>query len=138
MRAPCYSSLDDALDAIAPYGIELTNGNSNHAPMVAEALCALGRPKAVEPWIERYRARMAPRPFAGDRIARDDWREALGRRQRFADWARLFADELGAAPWRAVVDRWVDRLAPGFCAAATHGPIRVGHAVRALADSDTR
>jgi hypothetical protein len=29
------------------------------------------------------------------------------------------------------------RLAPGFCAAATHGVIRVGHAVRSLAAADT-
>jgi hypothetical protein len=137
MRAPCYSSLDDALDAIALTGIELKNGNSNHAPMVAEALCALGRPEAVPAWIERYCARMAPRPAVGDRIARDDWRDALGRRKRFADWAICFADELDAAPWEAVLDRWVGRLAPGFCAAATHGPIRVGHAVRALADNET-
>jgi hypothetical protein len=136
MRAPCYSSLDDALDVIAPYGIELKNGNSNHAPMVAEALCALGRPDAVPPWIERYCARMSPRPPQGDRIVPGEWRTALGRRERFADWARLLADELDAAPWEAVLDRWVDRLSPGFCAAATHGPIRVGHAVRALADSD--
>ncbi len=135
MRAPCYSSLDDALETIAPYGIELKNGNSNHAPMVAEALCALGRPDAVEPWIERYRARMSPRPSEGDRIASGEWRAALGRRDRFADWAQFFVEELDAAPWGAVLDCWVDRLAPGFCAAATHGPIRVGHAVRAVADS---
>jgi hypothetical protein len=136
MRAACYSSLDDALDTIAAYGIELKNGNSNHAPMVAEALCALGRPDAVPPWIERYRGRMSPRPAQGDRIAPGEWRGALGRRERFADWARMFAEELDAAPWEAVLDRWVDRLAPGFSAAATHGPIRVGHAVRAVADSD--
>jgi hypothetical protein len=137
MRAPCYSAHDAALDTIAAYGIELKNGNSNHAPMVAEALCALGRPDAVTPWIERYRARMSPRPPPGDRIAGGDWRGALGRRERFPDWARFFALELDAAPWEAVLDRWVDRLAPGFCAAATHGPIRVGHAVRAVADSAT-
>jgi hypothetical protein len=137
MRAPCYSSLDEALGAIAPYGIELTNGNSNHAPMVAEALCALGRPEAVWPWIERYRARMSPRPPMGDRIAPTEWRGALGRRDRFADWARFFAEELEAAPWEEELDCWVDRLAPGFCAAATHGPIRVGHAVRALAERAT-
>ena len=137
MRAPCYSSLDDALEAIGPYGIELKNGNSNHAPMVAEALCALGRPDAVPPWIERYRARMSPRPPQGDRLAPGEWRGALGRRERFADWARFFVEELDAAPWEAVLDRWVDRLAPGFCAAATHGPIRVGHAVRAVADGET-
>ena len=51
MPAPCYTSLDEALELLAPYGIELKNGNSNHAPMVAEALCALGRPDAVMPWV---------------------------------------------------------------------------------------
>ena len=70
MRSPCYTSLDDALETLAPYGIELKNGNSNHAPMVAEALCALGRPDSVMPWITRYRERMLPRPGAGDRIRR--------------------------------------------------------------------
>ncbi|HXC12876.1 MAG TPA: hypothetical protein VNV39_08535 [Stellaceae bacterium] len=28
MRTPLYAPLDDALDEIAPYGIELKNGNS--------------------------------------------------------------------------------------------------------------
>jgi Questin oxidase-like len=137
MRVPCYSTLDDALDTIAPYGIELKNGNSNHAPMVAEALCAMGRPEEVPPWLERYRARMSLRPTTGDRITREDWRGALGRREHFADWAMLFTEELDAAPWRAVLDLWVGRLAPGFSAAATHGPIRVGHAARALGESET-
>jgi hypothetical protein len=132
-----YASLDAALDELTGFGPTLKNGNSNHAPMVAEALCALGRPEAVMPWLERYRERMEPRPAPGEPIARDAWREALGRRGRFADWAVLFAAELGEAPWPAVLDRWVARLAAGFCAAATHGPIRVGHAVRGLAERDT-
>ena len=59
MRAPSYASLDDALEILAPYGIVLKNGNSNHAPMVAEALCAMGRPEAVLPWIDRYRQLLA-------------------------------------------------------------------------------
>jgi Questin oxidase-like len=137
MPAPCYASLDEALETLAPYGIELKNGNSNHAPMVAEALCALGRPEAVMPWIARYRERMLPRPGAGDRIPREDWRAALGDRKRFADWIGFFREELRETPWREVLDGWVERLAPGFCAAATHGVIRVGHAVRALAAEET-
>ncbi len=132
-----YAALDEALEAVAPYGIGLTNGNSNHAPMVAEALCALGRPGAVMPWIARYRARMLPREPAGDRIARDAWRGALGRRERFPDWARLFEAELHDAPWRHVLDKWLGRLGPGICAAATHGVIRVGHAARGLAVEET-
>jgi hypothetical protein len=35
-------------------------------------------------------------------------------------------------PWRAVLGTWWPRLLPGVAAAATHGVIRVGHAVRAL------
>jgi hypothetical protein len=58
MRVPSYTSLDDALDTLSGYGTQLKNGNSNHAPMVAEALCAMGRPDAVMPWIARYRDRM--------------------------------------------------------------------------------
>ena len=137
MRAPSYASLDDALEILAPYGIELRNGNSNHAPMVAEALCAMGHPEAVMPWIARYRERMLPRPAAGARIRREDWRGTLGERGRFADWSAFFSEELRERPWREVLDRWVERLAPGFCAAATHGVIRVGHAARSLALGET-
>lgn len=137
MRMPCYSPLDDVLDDISPFSIELKNGNSNHAPMVAEALCALGHPEAVSPWLARYRERMQPRPAAGERIQTDDWQAALGCRDRFADWAVFFAETLEDAEWRAVLDDWIMRLAPGFCAAATHGVIRVGHAVRAIAESET-
>jgi hypothetical protein len=137
MRAASYVSLDEALETLAPYGIELKNGNSNHAPMVAEALCALGRPDAVMLWIARYRERMLPRPSAGAHIPREDWRGALGERERFADWSVFFTDELRDRPWREVLDHWMEQLAPGFCAAATHGVIRVGHAVRGLAERET-
>src|SRR2546430_1316643 len=113
MRAPSYASLDDALEILAPYGIVLKNGNSNHAPMVAEALCAMGRPEAVLPWIDRYRERMVPRSESGEPVRPDDWRAALGERDRFAAWNAFFAEELREAPWREVLDRWVDRLAPG-------------------------
>jgi hypothetical protein len=137
MRASSYSPLDEALETVAPFGIELKNGNSNHAPMVAEALCALGRPEAVMPWIARYRERMLPRPGVDARIHRENWRFVLGERTRFADWSAFFAEELQEAPWRQVLDCWIDRLAPGFCAAATHGVIRVGHAVRGLSNCET-
>ncbi len=78
MRTPLYAPLDDALDEIAPYGIELKNGNSNHAPMVAEALCALGHPEAVTPWVARYRERMQLRPAPGEA----DSRRRVARRAR--------------------------------------------------------
>jgi hypothetical protein len=138
MPAPAYAPLDDALEVLSPYGPDLTNGNFNHAPMVVEALCALGRPEAVFPWIEAYRARLTPRPPAGAPVDWSRWRAHLGRRGSFADWNRLFTAELSDAPWRDVLDRWASRLAPGYSAAATHGAIRVGHAARGLAEAETR
>jgi len=47
MRVPSYTSLDNALDTLTGYGTQLKNGNSNHAPMVAEALCAMGWPNST-------------------------------------------------------------------------------------------
>jgi Questin oxidase-like len=137
MRVPSYAPFDEALEILAPCGIELRNGNSNHAPMVAEALCAMGRPDAVLPWVACYRERILPRPEASARIEHDDWRAALGERSRYTDWSAFFAEELQQAPWQEVLDRWVERLAPGFCAAATHGVIRVGHVARSLAEGET-
>jgi hypothetical protein len=138
MMVPCYDPLDEALDQLAPYGIELRNGNFNHAPMVAEALCALGRPEVVLPWIERYRQRMQPRPAAAEApIDAAHWQDELGRRERFVAWSELFAAALTGREWREVLDLWAARLAPGIAAAATHGVIRVGHAVRGLAAGET-
>lgn len=135
---PSYSKLDDALELLYPYGPTLQNGNFNHAPMVVEALCALGRPEAVFRWIEAYRARLTPRPAAGEPVDWSEWRTHLGKREMFAAWSRLFAAELSEAPWRSVLDRWTARLAPGYSGAAVHGAIRAAHAVRGLAEAETR
>jgi hypothetical protein len=132
-----YDPLDGALERLSGYGPGLANGNFNHAPMVAEALCAMGRPEAVMPWIERYQERLVARPPIGDRIDAAEWRAALGQRDRFAAWGALFAEELRAAGWREVLDLWLARLASGVSAAATHGAIRTGHAVRALAAGES-
>ena len=130
---PTYESLDEALEILSAFGPDLRNGNTNHAPMAVEALCALGRADAVTPWIERYRGELLPMPARRERITAESWRGALARTERAADWSAFFAEELLGAPWREVLDRWVGRLAPGLCASATHGVIRVGHAARALA-----
>ena len=137
MPIPSYAPLDEALDRLSGCGPALANGNFNHAPMVAEALCALGRPDVVMPWIERYQPRMLPRASAGEPIRPAEWRGALGQRERFAAWSAFFADELCEASWRVVLDLWAGRLAPGVAAAATHGAIRVGHAVRSLEAGET-
>jgi hypothetical protein len=61
-----------------------------------------------------------------------DWQDALGDLRRVANWTALFGREIGEQPWRKVLNSWWPRLLPGVVAAATHGVIRVGHAVRAL------
>jgi hypothetical protein len=137
MKAAAYTSIDEALEMLSAYGPDLSNGLTSHAPMVAEALCAMGRPEAVLPWVERYRKGMLPWPAARERISRDDWRSALAQLHRVGDWRAFFQEELHSAAWRAVLDRWVGRLAPGICASATHGVIRVGHAARDLAESES-
>jgi len=134
---PSYQSLDAALDFLAPYGPELSNGFTSHAPMVAEALCALGRPDAVRPWLERARPGLVPRPAPRAPIAAAAWRAALGQGERSADWMAWLRAELADAPWRPLLRRWLVRLMPGFCADALHGPIRVAHAARALALEET-
>jgi hypothetical protein len=132
-----YRAMEDALDLLSAYGPDLANGFTSHAPMVAEALGALGRPDAVLPWLEARRHELLPRPTGREPIAAAEWRVALGRYERVADWADFFARELDDAPWRDVLARWTARLMPGLCAAAAHGVIRVGHAARSLADAET-
>ncbi len=134
MDSAAYAPLDEALEALFAYGPDLRNGLTNHAPMAAEALCALGRPEAVLPWIERYRSGMLPRTPARQRITTEHWRGALAQMDRVSDWSALFEEELRTAPWHEVVDRWVGRLAPGICASATHGVIRTAHAARSLSE----
>src|SRR5262245_34530641 len=126
------TTIDDALDIIHRTGPDLLGGNSNHGPMVAEALLTLGRPDSVLPWIEGYKNRFEERPQPCTPISPGSWQAALGDRSRGADWVALFDRQLAEGPWQAVLQTWVPRLASGLMAAATHGLIRTGHAVRSL------
>ncbi len=129
--------MDEALEFLAPYGPDLANGLTNHAPMASEALVAMGRADAVMPWLEGYRRGLVPRTAAHGRIARDGWREALGREELFPEWNDFMAAELGEVPWREVLARWTARLSPAICASAMHGVIRVAHAARSLATEES-
>ena len=132
-----YSLMDHALEFLTPYGPDLRNGLTNHAPMAVEALAALGRAEAIMPWLEHYRKGMLPRPVAHSPLNPEDWQAALGKENRVADWNTFFVNELKDAPWHEVLARWTERLAPGFCASAMHGIIRVGHAARSLSELET-
>ncbi|MDH3605355.1 MAG: questin oxidase family protein [Candidatus Tectomicrobia bacterium] len=131
------ATLDEVLDMLHRTGPDLVGGNSNHAPMVAEALFVLGRPDSVMPWIESYKSRFQDPPQSRSLIPREGWQGSLGDSSCIADWVTFFDCELVAAPWREVLKEWVPRLGPGLMAAATHGLIRTAHAVRSLATDET-
>lgn len=132
------TTIDQALEQLGGCGPEFGGGGlSNHGPMAAEALISLGRPEAVEPWVEKYRKRLDDRPVRIAPIEVNSWQEALGRLNRVSDWEDFFAAQIDSAPWREVLDAWVPRLSVGMMAGATHGIIRTAHAVRSLASDET-
>lgn len=132
---------DDAIDGVlarfAARGPEFGGGLANHGPMAAEALVTLGRGDDVERWSEWYARQLIDPPDARNPIAPGAWREALGDMRRAGDWSVFFRRELAASPWRDVLDTWVARLGPGIMAGATHGVLRVAHAVRSLDRAET-
>jgi hypothetical protein len=130
-------TIDRALDILHRTGPEFGDGLSNHGPMVAEALVALGRPEAVLDWVDGYRTRLQDPPGSQRAIAATAWRAALGDFERAGDWVAFFDRELADAPWQDVVRAWAPRLGPGLMAGATHGLIRTAHAVRSLAAGET-
>ena len=131
------TTIDEALDILHSTGPDLVGGNSNHGPMVAEALCVLDRTEAVLPWLAKYTQRCQDRPLAQSPIAPTAWQASLGDRSRSADWVAFFKRELAEAPWQGVLRIWGPRLVPGLWAAATHGLLRTGHAVRSLTAGTT-
>jgi hypothetical protein len=140
-------ALDEAFGRLQKQEPQSTLGLSTHAPMVAEALCALGHADHAVPWVETYAGPVRRLPTPSTPIDRDRWREALGPHRgaatweaenaRWGDWKEFFIAELSEARWQDVLDLWVGRLAPGMCGAATHGVIRTAHAARALAQRET-
>ncbi len=129
-------TLDEAYERLHATGPEFDGYLSNHGPMAAEAMVRGGHGDQVGPWLDRYMRRLEEFPRGISPIGAD-WQEALGDLRRVADWTAFFCAETGEQPWRQVLNVWWPRLLPGVAAAATHGVIRVGHAVRALlADGD--
>ena len=129
-------TLDDAYERLHATGPEFDGFLSNHGPMAAEAMVRHGHSARVDSWLDRYMRRLEEFPRGLSPIG-PDWQEALGDLRRVADWTAFFRAEISEGPWREVLNSWWPRLLPGVVAAATHGVIRVGHAVRALlADGD--
>ncbi|MEV6028350.1 questin oxidase family protein [Streptomyces sp. NPDC052036] len=134
------SVLDEGLHRLRHTGPEYTGTLTNHGPMVIEALTALGRPDAVQPWLSGYLPQLDSQPACFQPIERATWRRALGDVRRVTDWQLFFRAELSENNWLTTATTWWSRLLPGVAAGATHGIIRTSHALRSMAEfpSDER
>ncbi len=128
-----YDVLDDAYDRLRSTGPEFEGWLSNHGPMAVEALVRHGHDGVVPAWLDGYSRRLEAAPRPSRQI--HDWRAALGDPRRLGDWLAWFEEQLLERPWLQVLHAWWPRLVPGIAAGATHGVIRVGHAVRVLRDA---
>ncbi|GAB2952696.1 questin oxidase family protein [Micromonospora polyrhachis] len=130
-----FDLLDEAYERLHRTGPEYRGWLSNHGPMTVEALARHGHGARIHRWLDAYLPRLDDLP--GTRDAITDWRAALGDPARIGDWLAYFDRALEEQPWPEVLGRWWPRLLPGLAAGATHGVIRVGHAVRALRAGST-
>jgi hypothetical protein len=126
--------LSEAYERLHHAGPEFggTDWLSNHGPMAVEVLVRRGYASAVPRWVDKYLRRLEDLPASSDPITDETWREALGDIRRVGDWTAYLTVRLREAAWRDVLELWWPRLLPGILAGATHGVIRVGHAVRTL------
>jgi hypothetical protein len=126
-------TLDEAYQRLHATGPEFEGWLSNHGPMAAEAMVRRGHADQVHRWLDGYMRRLEEFPRGSGPIG-SEWQDALGDPRRIADWTGYFRRAVTEQPWREALDTWWPRLLPGVAAAATHGVIRVGHAVRALTE----
>lgn len=131
MRSDMTGTLDEAYQRLHVTGPEFGGWLSNHGPMATEAMVRRGHAGHVHRWLDGYMRRLEDFPRGTGSIG-VNWTEALGDPRRIADWTAYFRREVTEQPWREALGTWWPRLLPGVAAAATHGVIRVGHAVRAL------
>lgn len=126
--------LDEAYQRFHQTSPEYNDWLSNHGPMAVESLVHHGHAETVHPWIDEYRRvkQLEDFPRGSERITTETWRDALGDPRRLGDWPLWFEAELVEREWTEVLATWWPRLLPGLVASATHGVIRVGHAVRTL------
>ncbi|WP_415854231.1 hypothetical protein [Sinomonas sp. G460-2] len=140
-RLARFDHLDEAYSRLHRWGPEFgeegsENGLANHAPMAAEILCRRGLGDRVEPWLDRYVARLEELPRESEPITCETWRAAMGKRARIGDWAAYFDRAVREASWHEVLVDWWPRLLPAIASGATHGLIRTGHAVRNIVEGN--
>lgn len=116
--------IDDALTRIHETAAENERGFTSHAPMVVDTLVALRREDHIERFLDAYLPdfpKAEPAASTQPETPRPPWSGVLD----------------PGADWRGPLDHALCEMAPTLFAAATHGLLRVAHAVRGLARRDT-
>lgn len=127
---------DEALERFHRTGPEFDGWLSNHGPMVVEVLSRRGSGDTVHRWTDDYTRRLEPMPRSTRPMTPESAIESLGDHTRLADWISFFEHRVADEPWTEVLASWWPVLLPGIVAGATHGVIRVGHAVESLRAED--
>lgn len=126
-------SLDAVLTQFHATAPTYDGGMSNHGPMVVEALEAAGLAEFAPAFAEQALKRLEPLDDAGDgTLVLGDAREAA--------WIEHYRGRIKGASVEVVVREALPTLLPGAMGGATHGLIRLAHAVRgwARAPSEVR
>ncbi len=131
------TTLDETLLRLHRYGPEFEGWLSNHGPMAVEAMGRRGEQSRITGWTDEYVKRLDAAPGRGQVLAGEELDAALGDPRRAGDWLTTFRAQLAESGWQAVLAHWWPRLLPGIAAGATHGVIRVGHAVLSLRAEET-
>lgn len=137
MAVTCGGQYDEALERFHRTGPEFEGWLSNHGPMAVEAMARRGSAGDIHSWCDRCVARLDDRPRGIETIDEEGWRDPLGDPVRTGDWLNFFDRAVRQRPWQETLATWWPRLLPGIAAGATHGVIRVGHAVSALQNAET-
>jgi len=116
-------SLDAVLSRFHSTAPTYDGGMSNHGPMVVEALEAAGLGGYGSAFAEHALATLEPLQDPGER------RLVLGDGNE-AEWIEHYRARIQAASVQEVVREALPSLLPGAMAGATHGLIRLSHAVR--------
>jgi hypothetical protein len=135
---PESTTLDETLLRLHRYGPEFEGWLSNHGPMAVEAMQRRGQASQITAWTDEYVKRLDAAPGRGRALTEDEFDDALGDPRLAADWLATFRAQLTDSSWQSVLARWWPRLLPGIAAGATHGVIRVGHAVVSLREQETQ
>ena len=127
------------MDEMAGYHFEFERTLANHAPMVLVALSRLGASsERLRDFFETYREAnglFAVRPPVRP-IDPAHWQDALGDREREADYRAFFAAEVERLGIDGALNSYLTPLAPGIGASALHALMRTAYAVLRQDDND--